>query len=108
MEIDEALRGWRPVRQPALEPLLPLYDNIVGVHVNPLAAYNPGGGFLANVDRTLHMAIHEGVAKNRQRCSIFIEPATLARYSMFDFRKFDEIYQAGFNAACEVLDNARQ
>lgn len=92
--VDGGLSGNLP-----LEPLLPLYDNIVGVHVNPLAAYNPGGGFLANVDRTLHMAIHEGVAKNRQRCSIFIEPATLARYGMFDFRKF---------AACEVLDNARQ
>ncbi|WP_295128219.1 patatin-like phospholipase family protein [uncultured Chitinophaga sp.] len=96
--VDGGLSGNLP-----LEPLLPLYKNIVGVHVNPIVPYNPAGGFLANVDRTLHMAIQEPVLKNKQLCSTFIEPQGLGRFGMFDFKKFDEIYDAGLQAAEETL-----
>lgn len=96
--VDGGLSGNLPV-----EPLLPKYRDIIGVNVNPIASYNPAGGILANVDRTLHMAIQELVLKNKALCSLFIEPEGLGHYGMFDFKKFDEIYNTGYTYTRNLL-----
>jgi NTE family protein len=96
--VDGGLSGNLPA-----EPLLQSYQSIVGVHVNPLAPYNVKNGFLSNVERILHLAIRENVLKNRHRCALFIEPAELAVYGVFDFKKFDAIYTAGLTYTREYL-----
>ncbi|RBL92425.1 patatin [Chitinophaga flava] len=88
--VDGGLSGNLPV-----EPLLHQYKDVIGVHVNPLIPYDPAGGFMANVERTLHMAIREPVQKSKMLCSYFVEPAGLGKFGMFDFGKFDAIYTTG-------------
>ena len=90
--VDGGLTGNLPA-----EPLLERYQDIIGVHVNPLTPYLPGNGYLSNIDRTLHMAIREPVLKNKLRCKWYIEPEGLTKYGMFDFKHFDEIYNIGLN-----------
>lgn len=97
--VDGGLSGNLPV-----EPLLLHYKNIIGVHVNPLTPYNPGGGFLANLERTLHMAIREQVLKSQLLCSQFIEPEGLGKFGMFDFRNFDAIYNTALEYTRKKLD----
>ncbi|QJB35488.1 patatin-like phospholipase family protein [Chitinophaga oryzae] len=96
--VDGGLSGNLPV-----EPLLGKYAHVIGVHVNPLVPYNPAGGFLANMERTLHMAIREPVLKSRQQCEFFIEPEGLGKFGMFDFSKFDAIYTTGLDYTRKLL-----
>lgn len=96
--VDGGLSGNMPV-----EPLIPQYKYIIGVHVNPLAPYQPKGGFMANVERTLNMTIREPVLKNRQLCSRFIEPDGLEQFRVFDFKRFDAIYKIGLEYTRQQL-----
>jgi NTE family protein len=97
--VDGGLSSNLPV-----EPLLERYHNIIGVHVNPLTPYNPAGGFLANVDRTLNMAISEPVLKNKLLCSRFVEPEGLGKFGMFDFSHLEEIYLTGLEYTQALLN----
>ncbi|MBC9930542.1 patatin-like phospholipase family protein [Chitinophaga qingshengii] len=97
--VDGGLSGNLPIA-----PLLEKYRNVIGVHVNPLLPYNAAGGFLANMERTLHMAIREPVLKSKQQCSLFIEPEGLGQYGMFDFSKFDAIYTTGLDYTRKLLE----
>lgn len=96
--VDGGLSGNLPI-----EPLLGQYRNIIGVHVNPLTPYNPGNGFLANVERTLHLAIREPVLKNKLLCSRFIEPEALGRFGMFEFNRLEDIYTTGLDYTRHLL-----
>lgn len=96
--VDGGISGNLPV-----EPLTGKYRSIIGVHVNPLTPYNPAGGILANAERTLHMAIHEPVLKNKLLCSRFIEPQELGQFGMFDFKRFDAIYNVGLEYTRRIL-----
>ncbi|MFB6454890.1 patatin-like phospholipase family protein [Chitinophaga sp. Hz27] len=86
-----------------IEPLQGKYENIIGVHVNPLTPLNTSGGFLFNLERTLHLAIRESVLKNKALCHEFIEPSGLGKFGMFDFSKFDEIYTTGYEYTKKML-----
>lgn len=99
--VDGGISGNLPV-----EPLLGKYTSIIGVHVNPLTPYNPASGLRANIERTLHMAIHEPVLKNQLLCSRFIEPQELGRFGMFDFKRFDAIYTIGLEYTRRVLQES--
>lgn len=96
--VDGGLTGNLPV-----EPLVPKYQKIIGVHVNPIRAYNPEDGLLANIERTLNMAVHEPVAKNRLLCHRFIEPEGLSTFGIFDFKRFNEIYHTGLEYTRNLL-----
>jgi NTE family protein len=99
--VDGGLSGNLPV-----EPLMNQYKNIIGVHVNPLTPYNPAEGFLANLERTLHLALRESVLKNKALCSYFVEPLELGKFGMFEFGKLESIYETGLGFTRELL-NAR-
>ncbi|WP_167017093.1 patatin-like phospholipase family protein [Chitinophaga sp. Cy-1792] len=96
--VDGGLSGNLPV-----EPLAGKYEDIIGVHVNPLVPLDSSGGFLFNLERTLHLAIRESVLKNKALCHEFIEPAGLGKFGMFEFSRFDEIYATGYEYTKKIL-----
>jgi NTE family protein len=96
--VDGGLSGNLPAA-----PLLPKYKNLVGVHVNPLRPYNASNGFLANIERTLHMAIREPVIASRLLCKRFIEPEGLRQFGIFDFKRFEAIYDIGLDYTRKLL-----
>ncbi|RFS24711.1 hypothetical protein DVR12_05795 [Chitinophaga silvatica] len=98
--VDGGLSSNLPV-----EPLLQQYKGIIGVHVNPLTPYNPTDGFLANLERTLHLAIREPVLKNRLLCSYFVEPTALGKFGMFEFGKLEAIYEVGLDYTRKLLED---
>jgi NTE family protein len=99
--VDGGLSGNLPV-----EPLLPEYEQIIGVHVNPIAPWNPAAGIRANVERTLNMAINAPVAASRNLCTWYVEPEELLQYRVFDFKKFEAIYNIGLQYTRGLLQTA--
>ncbi|RXK80732.1 patatin-like phospholipase family protein [Filimonas effusa] len=96
--VDGGLSGNLPAT-----PLVPAYENIIGVHVNPLKPYKPDNSLRANIERTLLMAIREQISFTRQLCSRFIEPEDLSQYGIFDFKHFEAIYQIGLDYTRKLL-----
>lgn len=88
--VDGRLSGNLP-----LEPLLNKYKRIIGVHVNPLSPYNIKNGFVTNLERVLHLAMRDGILKNKKHCDLFVEPEGLRKFGLFDFKHFEAIYNAG-------------
>jgi NTE family protein len=97
--VDGGLSGNLPV-----EPLVGEYKEVIGVHVNPLTPYNPAGGFLANMDRTLNMAISAAVLKDKLLCSRFVEPEGLGQFGMFEFNRLEQIYTIGLQYTRNLLE----
>lgn len=86
-----------------IEPLLPLCDQIIGSHVNKLSGQqvmNPVGK-MNILEKCFHLAIAGALEPKFEQCAVFIEP-DLHRYSMFDVKKADEVFEAGYVAAAKV------
>ncbi|MFM2305645.1 MAG: hypothetical protein RLZZ367_314 [Bacteroidota bacterium] len=80
-----------------VEPLLGNCDVIIGVHVNPLSHRDEEMSIPVVLDRSFHMAIYNSVIAKADKCNVFIEPPALADYGLFEFKKTQEIYDAGYN-----------
>ncbi|MEI8278778.1 MAG: patatin-like phospholipase family protein [Bacteroidota bacterium] len=91
-----------------IEPLLGGYEDIVGVHVNPLPDYNPLASITEHIERLGILSIRENVMRNMSRCTIFIEPPALAKYRLFDEKKKQLIYDEGYNYTKQYLDTKHQ
>ena len=97
--VDGGLSSNLPV-----EPLLEDYKNIVGVHVNPIPEYKLLSSIIANADRTMHLSIRNSVIRNIPHCHLFIEPASLANYGLFEVKRIREIYEVGYTYTKNLLE----
>ncbi|MDF2190571.1 patatin-like phospholipase family protein [Paraflavitalea sp. CAU 1676] len=87
-----------------IDPLLPICDQIIGSHVNKLPSghnvMNPVGK-MNILEKCFHMAIAGSVEAKFEHCAVLIEP-DLSRFSMFDVKKAEEVFEAGYVAAAKV------
>jgi NTE family protein len=80
-----------------IEPLLSRAEKIVGVHVNPVLDFNPAAGFIENVDRTFNLFIRENMWTSIEKCHVFIEPAGLEKYHLFDYKHMQAMLDLGYS-----------
>lgn len=55
--------------------------------------------------RTLNVVIMQNSVEGRSLCDVLIEPKSNIKYDEFSFSAFDEIYQDGYNAMKQYLDD---
>jgi NTE family protein len=82
-----------------VEPLEGLCDYIIGSHVNRLVDHlrdEQAFRKMHILERSFHLAIAAGVYAKASRCDLFLDPPELSRYSLFDTRDADEIYEIGY------------
>jgi NTE family protein len=79
-----------------VEPLIGHCDKIIGVHTNPIDAKNKPTNMKAVFERTMMMTINYNVYARKSKCDVFLEPKTLCRYNVFDFKKGQEIFDIGY------------
>ena len=49
------------------------------------------------IDRSFHLAMSNSVRNKVKNCDLFIEPPNMSRFSIFDVKKSDEIFEYGYN-----------
>lgn len=98
MMVDGGLLNNFPV-----EPLLNRCDHIIGVHVNPLGTFTRKN-ISGMVERCFQMAISSGNKHKATQCNLFIEPAELSNYTVFDTKHAKEIFDLGYQ---ETLKNRK-
>lgn len=80
------------------EVLLPECDLLIGSHCNSIdTTITQVLGKNQLIDRAYHMAIDAGIQARLATCHIQIQPAAMTRFGMFDVRRIEEIYRAGYD-----------
>lgn len=70
-------------------------DVLIGSYVNPVIKTKKQMDMLEVFDRGFHLALRHEVEAKRPEFDLLLEPPQLVNYSMFDFKKGEEILDAG-------------
>lgn len=89
-------------------PVEPVSDAgfLIGSHCNPFNLDKPLKRTTEVVYRSLILAMHTKTRMRGAQCDLLIEPPALSRFSIFDFRKADQLYEAGYSYAKNLLANS--
>ena len=104
--VDGGLLENLPVRPLVYEDL----DIIIGVNVMPLVDA-PGKSVQSVVGiatRCFDLSIQGNTRPNVEFCDVFIEPKDVHRYNIFQFNKYQQLYEIGYRAAIEKMPEIRQ
>lgn len=78
-----------------VEPLEKYAAPVFGIHVNPVGHVPPPRSAWAVLERTFHLGVYSNIISRVERCDVFLEPAGLKHYKVFDYNKGAEIYRLG-------------
>jgi len=87
-----------------VEPLDGVCDYIIGVNCNHLPEQLNITNIKKLIERTVIMSMNFNVYSRKNKCDFFIEPHGLARFGVFDIKKADEIFEAGYNGAIAYIE----
>ena len=87
-----------------IEPFIDRRKDVVCVNLNPVRALDPTKETMMEVvDRAVHLCFRPTVERSAEGCYLFIEPAELKNYSLFDMRRIPAIFDVGYNYTKELL-----
>lgn len=88
-----------------VEPLKEVADYVIGVNVMPRIKVNTStvNTMRGVAMRCFEMAIWSNTHSEAQKCDLLIEPKLINKYHIFQFNKFQELYDIGYEAAKLVL-----
>jgi NTE family protein len=100
--VDGGLSNNLPV-----EPFNDKKEDIICVYVNPVKPFNAKEGMLEVMDRAIHLSFRAMVNRSAADCFLYIEPAGLTDFGLFDIHKMHEIFDIGYNFTKELLQNSK-
>jgi NTE family protein len=85
-------------------------DYLIGANVMPLInAENKGlHSALGIATRSFELSLAANTQPSIQQCDLLIAPEKLARFGIFQFNQIDQLYEIGYEAAVETLQNSQQ
>ncbi len=92
-----------------VQPLKGLSDVIIGVNVMPIVPIDEKevSSMIGIAARCFEMAIWSNSKPNLQQCDIIIEPTGITQYSIFQFNKYQELYEIGYEAARRAMPDIK-
>lgn len=82
-------------------------QDVISVHVNPLKKqFNSKEKFIETIDRTLSLSFKEMVGRSSEGCFLFVEPAGLNKFSLFDTHRLPDIFETGYQFTKELLQKS--
>lgn len=90
-----------------IEPVLDKVDYIIGSHCNPFNLDKPLKRTTEVIYRSLILAMHTKTKARCAQCHLLIEPPALSRFSIFDFRKADELFEVGYRFTKGILHDGQ-
>lgn len=79
-------------------------DKIIAVHVNSLSNEKKEPTFKDIVERSFHLSINQGVYAKTSYIDIFIDPPDMSRFSMFDIKNAQKIFEYVYNYTSRMKD----
>ncbi len=91
-----------------VEILMTYCDKIIGSSVCPHEERSDIKGFRHIGERCLQLAIYNTVKPRLPFCDIALEITDAYGYSMFDFKKSDALFEIGYDAAMDQMENIKK
>lgn len=91
-----------------VEPLINKCDMIIGSHVNSIKTEVNEIHMTDIIDRSFHLAMSNSVRNKINSCQLFIEPPNMSRFSIFDVKKSDEIFEYGYSYTISLEKEIKQ
>lgn len=88
-----------------VEPVINEAGYLIGSHCNPFNLDRPLKRTSEVVYRSLILAMHTKTRARFALCDLLIEPPELSRFSIFDFRKADLLFQVGYEFTSKLLES---
>ncbi len=79
-----------------IKPIKKKCDKILALHCNPIDKDYKVDSWRDLMERSLLIAITINSHKNKRDCDVFIEPAGVSNFSVFDFRRAQDIFDLGY------------
>lgn len=79
-------------------------DKVIGIDISPVIAVKYDRSMTYIVERAMNYMVGANTAKERKACDVLIESGEVSKYSLFDFKHVEEIYEKGYEAAVQYLD----
>lgn len=79
-------------------------DRVIAVNVSPLMAQDYKLNIVSIAMRSFHFMFRANTFPEREKCDLLIEPYNLYGYSNRELEKAEEIFEQGYKAANEVMD----
>ncbi|RYD97731.1 MAG: patatin [Sphingobacteriales bacterium] len=90
-----------------IEPLLQQGNYIIASHVNAVSIISQAAckklSARSMAERLFYLGMANPVNQKKKNCNIFIEPANLVQYSMFDKKNAPLFFELGYDAAMNAL-----
>lgn len=86
------------------DPLKKKCDKIVALHCNPIDAGYRVGNWKDLMERSMMLTATSLVHTKKKKATIFLEPAGLSKFKVFDFKRAAEIYEFGFDYAKSEIE----
>lgn len=79
-------------------------EMVLGINVSPLVPTQFKKSLLHIAERTYHMMSLSNTVEDRKRCDVLIEINEVGEISMFELKKIDHLFEAGYNGAKKVIE----
>ena len=86
-----------------VSPLIDKCDYIIGVNANPVGEIEKLGGFTDTIDRMVKISYRDSIQRNKEYCSLYIEPPQLSNYKILEKSKLMEMVDAGYQYTKDLL-----
>lgn len=74
-------------------------NKVIGINVNPVNKHNGNLSYKDIVARIIRITTSRVTIFPETTCDVYLQPEELNRYSMFDTKKIDELFQLGYEYA---------
>lgn len=89
-----------------IEFIRPKCEILIGVSVNPLGKRTSFSSLKQVAERTFQLSIRAHALDRKKQCELFIEPEGVGQYGFLDISKGNEIYELGYKAGKQALENS--
>jgi NTE family protein len=88
-----------------IAPLLDRCDVVIGVYASPLSRIEANGlKYSVNVlERAIRINYSKRSHVKFKHCQLLINPLELVKFGLLDVGKLEEIFQIGYESACEAI-----
>ncbi|PRB05193.1 patatin [Chryseobacterium sp. MYb7] len=88
-----------------IEPIMDKCNFLIASHVNSISFDElKKMSLMKEFDRILHLAIAKSVYSKAKFCNIFLDPPKMTKYSLFNKRYIDEMFQQVYDYTCQELE----
>lgn len=88
-----------------IEPIIDKCDFLIASHVNSISYDSlQNMSLMKEFDRILHLAIAKSVYSKAKSCDIFLDPPKMTKFSLFNKRLLDVMFQEVYEYTCNELE----